>query len=415
MIMNKKLKYRLRFLLLIATVLIINTSFGQITIEGLYYLDKKPVSLEIRDGKIVSVQQLDKLSDENPCFYIAPGLIDNQVNGYGGVSFTFGGADLTETGIKKATEGLWSKGVTTYFPTLTSNSRETLLKNFVILAKSKDDPSLLGSVPGFHLEGPYISPIDGFRGAHPQKYVHNPDWKEFMDFYEASGENIITVTVAPEIEGALGFIRKCTDMGIIVALGHHNASKEIIDQAVLAGARTCTHLGNGCANMINRHANPLWPQLANDKLNISIICDGFHLRDEEIKTFYKIKGTNQTIITSDITSFSGLNPGKYMNEDGETIELTENGLLRYPAQNVLYGSATPINRGVVHIMEVTGCSLGEAIQMASTNPARLYGLDDRGEIAPGKRADLILFTIGERELEIKKTYVNGKLVFQAGH
>lgn len=148
-------------------------------------------------------------------------------------------------------------------------------------------------------------------------------------------------------------------------------------------------------------------------MNISIICDGFHLRDEEIKTFYSVKGPEKTIITSDITSFAGLHPGKYINEDGETIELLESGLLRYPAQNVLYGSATPINRGVVHIMNVTGCLLGEAIQMASTNPARLYKLTDRGELKPGMRADLILFEIGERELEIKKTYVTGQLVYDS--
>ena len=388
-------------------------SFSQTRIEGLYYPDKKPISVEIRDGKIVEVQSLNRLSDESQSLYLAPGLIDNQVNGYEGVSFAFGGAGLTAGGIKKVTESLWARGVTTYFPTLTTNSRETLLKNFTILAESKDDPALLGSIPGFHLEGPYISPVDGFRGAHPLKYVHDPDWNEFMSFYESSGRNILTVTVAPETEGALGFIRNCTDMGIVVALGHHNASKEIIDMAVLNGAKICTHLGNGCANMIDRHANPLWPQLANDELSISIICDGFHLRDEEIKTFYKVKGADRTIITSDVTGFAGLPPGEYINEDGDTVELTGEGLLHYPAQQVLYGSAIPINRGVVHIMKVAGCSLDEAIRMASVNPAKLYGLDDRGAIAPGKRADLILFSMGERELKIQKTYVEGKLVFES--
>lgn len=411
--MRKILKPQFLILLVLILIMVVNISLGQTKIEGLYYLDKKPVSIKIKDGKIVSIQHLDRLADESKSYFIAPGLIDNQVNGYGGVSFTFGGAELTADGIKKATRGLWTKGVTSYFPTLTTNSRETLLRNFAVLAKTKDDTELLGSIPGFHLEGPYISPIDGFRGAHPLKYVHQPDWNEFMTFYEASGRNILTVTVAPELDGAMEFIRNCTDMGITVALGHHNASKEIVDEAVLNGAKTCTHLGNGCANMINRHENPLWPQLANDQLMVGLICDGFHLRDEEIKTFYQVKGTDRTIITSDVTNFAGLEPGKYINEDGDTIELTKEGMLRYPAQNVLYGSASPINRGVDHIMEVTGCSLGDAIQMASTNPAKLYGLSDRGEIATGKRADLILFTIGDRELNIVKTYVNGKLVYDS--
>ena len=263
------------------------------------------------------------------------------------------------------------------------------------------------------MEGPYISSEDGYRGAHPLKYVRKPDGKEFLALYEASGRNILTVTIAPELDGAMEFIRKCTKLGIVVAIGHHNATKPVIDQAVMNGAKIATHLGNGCANMINRHVNPLWPQLANNQLMASIICDGFHLRDEEISVFYKVKGSEMTIITSDVTSYAGLPSGEYKNEEGETIELTKEGMLRYPAQNVLYGSASPISKGVARIIKVTGCQVSEAIMMASTNPAKLYGLTDRGSIEPGKRADIILFTIGESDLKIVKTYVSGNLVYEA--
>jgi len=144
----------------------------------------------------------------------------------------------------------------------------------------------------------------------------------------------------------------------------------------------------------------------------SIICDGFHLRDEEVAVFYKVKGPDQTIIISDVTSFATLPPGEYKNDDGETIELTNEGMLRLPVQNVLYGSASPISRGVARIMKITGCSLGEAIQMSTTNPAKLYGLNDRGILAPGKRADLILFEVRDTDLVIRKTYVEGKLVYE---
>jgi len=411
--MNYSFTLKIQQLIVFFLLLTMNIAFAQTKIEGLLYLNKKPVSVEIKDGKIVSVQQIAKLSNESHPVYIAPGLIDNQVNGFAGVSFCLAGGELNKEGIQKVTSELWKKGVTTYFPTLTTNSQEVLFKNFATLAKSKNDEALNGSIAGYHLEGPYISPEDGYRGAHPLKFVRKPDWKEFMELYEASGRNILTVTIAPELDGAMEFIRKCTTMGITVAIGHHNASKAIVDQAVLNGARIATHLGNGCANMINRHNNPLWSQLANNQLMASIICDGFHLRDEEIAVFYKVKGPEKTIITSDVTSFATLPPGEYKNEDGETIELTKEGMLRYPAQNVLYGSASPISIGVIHIMNVTGCTLGDAIQMASTNPAKLYGLTDRGTIAPGKRADLILFELSDSELVIKKTYVNGKLVYNA--
>lgn len=400
---------------MIFLTLTLNASFAQTIIEGLSYLDKTPVAVEIMDGKIVSVQRIVRLSDVSRPVYIAPGLIDNQVNGFAGVSFGFAGGELTKEGIVKATQELWKKGITSYLPTLTTNSQETLLKNFAILAASINDEALRGAIAGYHLEGPYISPEDGYRGAHPLKHVRKPDWNEFMQLYEASGRNILTVTLAPEVDGAMEFIRNCEALGVVVALGHHNAPQAVIDQAVLNGAKIATHLGNGCANMINRHLNPLWPQLSNDGLMISIICDGFHLRDEEMNVFYKVKGVEKTIITSDVTRFAALPAGEYLNEEGETIELTREGMLRYPAQNVLYGSASPLSVGVIRMMNATGCTLGEAIRMASSNPAQLYGLTDRGSIEPGKRADLILFTLGERELNIERTYVAGKLVYQAAH
>ena len=412
--MRSMLFTRFNLLIIFNLMTIINSSLAQTKIEGISYLTKKPVSVEIKDGKIVDIHQLEKLSDNSRQLYIAPGLIDNQVNGFAGISFCFAGGQLTKEGIVKATQELWKKGVTTYLPTLTTNTKEVMLRNLSLLAATKNEPALHGSIAGYHLEGPYISPVDGYRGAHPIKYVRKPDLSEFNQFYEASGRNILTITLAPELEGAMDFIRKCTEMGVVVAIGHHNANKEVVDLAVTNGARITTHLGNGCANTINRHLNPLWPQLANDKLMASIICDGFHLRDEEIAVFYKVKGPDNTIITSDVTSFASLPPGEYKNEEGETIELTKEGMLRLPAQNVLYGSASPISRGVARIMKITGCSLGDAIRMSSTNPAKLYGLNDRGEIKKGMRADLILFEIGESELQIKKTYIEGNLVYKTG-
>lgn len=355
---------------------------------------------------------MKKLPAGSERFIIAPGLIDNQVNGFAGVSFTFGGAELSAEGVKKATEALWKTGVTTYIPTLTTNSHDLLLKNFTVLGKAMNDPSLLGSIPGFHLEGPYISPVDGYRGAHPKSHVRKPDWNEFLLLNKAAGNKIIQVTLAPEMEGAMDFIDKCRAAGIIVALGHHNGSAEQVNAAIDHGARIATHLGNGCANMINRHLNPLWPQLADDRLMISIIGDGFHLNPEEIRVFYKVKGSDKTIITSDVTSYASLPPGKFLNEEGDTIELTPEGMVRYTAQNVLAGSASPVKKGMANVMKVTGCSLDEAIQMTSINPARLYGLSDRGEIMVGRRADLILFQLIKDEMVIRKTYVKGILVYE---
>ena len=352
--------------------------------------------------------------------YIAPGLIDIQVNGYNSVSFCLEGAEntsasdgnLTVSDVKKVTEGLWKEGVTTYFPTLTTNNQDLLLKNFGILAMAMDDPSQMGSIPGFHLEGPYISAVDGYRGAHPLEFVRKPDWNEFLQLYKASGEKILLITVAPEIEDAFEFIRKCRELGIVVSLGHHNGTAGQIKQAIDIGAGLATHLGNGCANMVNRHHNPIWPQLADNCLMISFIADGFHLPPEMLQVFYKTKGVENIIITSDITSYAGLPAGTYRIKSGQSVEKTVDGNLQFSGQEGgLYGSASPLRNGVAHIMKVTGCGLVNAIQMTTLNPALVHHLIDRGVLEAGKRADIILFTMEDEKMVIQKTIVGGKELY----
>jgi N-acetylglucosamine-6-phosphate deacetylase len=350
--------------------------------------------------------------------FISPGLIDIQVNGYNSVSFCLesaentseGNGSLTVSDVKKVTEGLWKEGVTTYFPTLTTNSQEVLKKNFGILAKAMNDPSQLGSIPGFHLEGPYISAVDGYRGAHPLEHVRKPIWNEFLELYKASGEKIILITVAPEVEDAYEFIRKCRELGIVVSLGHHNGTAGQIKQAIDNGAGLATHLGNGCAGSINRHLNPIWPQLADDRLKISFIADGFHLPAEMLQVFYKTKGVDNIVITSDITSYAGLPAGTYKIKDGKTVEKTADGNLWF-SEGGLYGSASPLRNGVAHIMKVLGCGLVNALRMTTLNPAFVLNLADRGVLEKGKRADLILFTLENEKMIIQKTIVAGKEVY----
>ncbi len=375
-------------------------------IEGLLYSDGNPVSLSLDKGKITKVSSLKK-DAETPKTYIAPGLIDIQINGYVGVDFS--GPDLTVEGVKKATKALWKAGVTSYYPTVITSDIERIKNNFAILAKAKEDPKIGPSIPGFHLEGPYISPIAGFRGAHLEKYIKAPDWAEFQELQKAAKGGIKLITLAPELEGAIPFIRKLVESGVTVSLGHHNGSSEDVALAVGAGAKLSTHLGNGCANEINRHNNPLWPQLSNDALTITIIADGFHLTREEVRTFYKTKGADKTILVSDALDLAGLPPGEYTRGE-RTLILTPN-VVKLPEENVLAGAASPISKCVGKVMEYTECSLKDAIQMASTNPAEFFALKDLGTIEPGKRADLILFTMENNEMVIERTYVAGELVY----
>ena len=291
-------------------------------------------------------------------------------------------------------------------PTLITNSHENLIRNFKILAESLRDPVLKDTIPGFHLEGPYISTEEGFYGCHPMEYIRKPSWDEFAQYQEAAEGNIIQVTISPETEGALEFIRRCNENNINVALGHTNASAHVIDLAVGSGARLSTHLGNGCANMIHRHNNPLWSQLADDRLTPTLIADGHHLLPEEIRVFYKVKGSDNIILTSDVTHLTGMNPGNYVYFGSEVV-LTADGLIKNPVLNCLAGASLPLSKGVGTMMSYTGCTPGEAIRMASSNAARIYGLDDRGVLAPGKRADIILFELKDKSIIIKETLKSG--------
>ena len=146
-------------------------------IKGLLYLDGNPVSIEIVDGKIANIRQISSQQDM-PKVYVAPGLIDIQINGYMGIDFS--DQNLTVEDMRKVTKTLYKEGVTSYLPTVTTRDQERLLKSFSLLAKVLDDTEIGKSIPGFHLEGPYISPIKGFRGAH-KSYIRNPNWNELQE------------------------------------------------------------------------------------------------------------------------------------------------------------------------------------------------------------------------------------------
>jgi N-acetylglucosamine-6-phosphate deacetylase len=378
-------------------------------IEAVHYITGKPVRLEIIDGIITKIEDIDVLKDNDETLVIAPGLIDNQINGYTNVDFS--GDNLTAEDFVKAAESIWRGGVTTFVPTLITSSNDLLIKNLRTLKNTCEQNDLVNrSVPGFHLEGPYISPEEGYRGCHPVQYIHKPSWEEFMIFQEAAGGKIIQVTIAPELEGAAEFIKKCTREGIIAGIGHTAATSEQITEAVDNGARLSTHLGNGCANMIHRHKNPLWAQLADDRLTASVIADGLHLLPEEMQVFYKVKGPDKIILISDVIYLSGMAPGKYSFLGSEVI-LNDEGMLLNTEQNCLAGASFPLKNGVENMVTLSGCSLWQAINMASSNVARILNLEERGNLYLGKRADLMLFKKEGQSLQIKNIWLNGTLVF----
>ncbi len=386
-----------------------NHEINSSVIEGIHYATGELVTIEVIDGLIDNIFIKDGMPSVGGNLIIAPGLIDNQINGYAGIDFS--GPALSAEDAIKAFTAILKNGVTTFLPTLITAGLSSMTRSLRVLSEVWEQDELFREcVPGFHLEGPFISSVDGFRGCHPLEFIRKPSVDEFRELQAASGNKIIQVTLAPEAEGAMDLIQYCVSAGIVVAMGHTNATSTQIREAADNGVRLSTHLGNGCANMIHRHNNPLWQQLADDRLTPSIIADGLHLLPEEINVFYKVKGPDNLILTSDIVYLAGMEPGKY-SYLGTDVLLTDSGMLMDTVHNCLAGASFPLVKGVETMMDFTGCSLAQAINMASRNVARIYNLDDRGVLAEGKRADLILFEMDRYRINIRKTYINGRLVF----
>lgn len=399
-------KYLNIFLILIFNFSIVSPQAEQLIIKGI--LPDKNVTLEIliQNGIIKKIDTV-AFAEVKEKYFIAPGLTDIQINGYLGVDFT--GPNLNPNEIKNVVNALYKDGITSFLPTIITSDNETIIENFKVLNEALENPEVSRSIPGFHLEGPFISPLKGFRGAHLEKYIQKPDWDLFLKFQSAANNKIKLVTLAPEIPGAIDFIKMLSENNIIVSLGHHNGNSEQIEAAVNAGAVLSTHLGNGCANEIDRHNNPIWPQLSNDKLSISIIADGYHLTKDEVRTFYKVKGNDKTILISDELDLAGLEPGEYIRGERKVL-LTEN-VVKFPEENVLAGAASSIKKGIENMVKFTGCKLSEAVKLATENPAELLKLNSIGKLEVGKRANIILFDFIDGKIIIQKTYVDGELVF----
>ncbi|MEP7339131.1 MAG: amidohydrolase family protein, partial [Acidobacteriota bacterium] len=207
---------------------------------------------------------------------LAPGFVDLQINGYGGIDFN--DASTTTEQIVAAMQALWRTGVTSFCPTVITESSEHISKCLANLLRAADEsPEFARAMLGIHLEGPFISPEDGPRGAHPRGHVRPPDWEQFRHWQEAARGQIRIVTLSPEWPESFDFIEKAAASGVIVAIGHTAATPAQIACAVQAGVKMSTHLGNGSHARIDRHPNYIWEQLANDALWASFIVDGHHL------------------------------------------------------------------------------------------------------------------------------------------
>ena len=365
----------------------------------------KSEALTLRNGLLVNISETEVRADG---LFVGPGLIDLQINGINGIDFN--NPSLSQEDFVKATRYLLSKGVTTFLPTVITNSDENILNILHIIHQAcLSDPIVDTCVWGIHLEGPFISPKNGAKGAHDEKYIKPPDWQLFNKFQEASGGRIKLVTIAPEWEGSCSFIKNCRDRGILVAIGHSLADSEQISSAVKAGASISTHLGNGVPLQLQRHPNIIWDQLAADELYACIITDGIHIPDAFIKVVLKNKG-KAALIVSDATCFAGMPPGEYENHIGGTVILDrEKRVSVKGSPGLLAGAAKSLLENVENLISHNLSSLSDSWQMASTNVREMLlknspGFDDQN--------DKVLFHLNGGEIEIEKVIKNGVIVYE---
>jgi N-acetylglucosamine-6-phosphate deacetylase len=361
-----------------------------------HYATGKPLTVSIENGRITAIGD----SDQKPEQWVSPAFFDPQINGCLGISFN--SPSLTAEQVRTVADECRKHGIGAFCPTLITGSFDALRHGFDTLAKALDaDAELARRMPCFHLEGPYLSGEDGPRGAHPREHARDPDWDEFRRWQDAAGGRIRMVTLAPERAGAIPFIEMLTASGVVVAIGHTAATGAQIRDAVKAGARTSTHIGNGCHAVLPRHDNYVWEQLACDDLWASIISDGHHLPATVVKCVIRIKGAGRTLITSDASSLAGLPPGKYR-EWGTDLEVLPGGKVVVANTPYLAGSGHFTDVCVANAARFAGVSLAEAIDMASARPRQLLG-QTVTKIAVGEQADLVLFDWEEGgELKVRE-------------
>ena len=318
-----------------------------------------------------------------PQRYTGPGLVDIQLNGYAGVSFNDQANMFSADDLHKVRKALARRGVVATLPTFITDDFEHILQRCKLYAKHLDQDLDLGrTFPKLHIEGPMISPVEGSRGAHPVEYCQIPaDSPDFLDrLLEASGNRIGIITVAPELPGAIDLIRRGTAARVTMAIGHCNPSNDDIAAAIDAGAKMCTHLGNGSHQILPRLNNYIQMQLTADELFASFIPDGHHIPFFTLKNFLRAKTTDRSVLTTDAISAAEMGPGRYRLGNNAEVEVLENGFCQIPGQQNLAGSALTLDMGIINVVKYCDVDWETALTMASTLPAQLVGIEIPQEV-----------------------------------
>ena len=330
--------------------------------------------------------------------WIAPGFIDVQINGGHGIDLTTQPDRIDELGSL-----LVRYGVTAFVPTIITCSpaaRQAALDAW----RHRDDQPAAAVPLGIHFEGPMLSPER--RGAHPVAMLVAPSTDLVADWGPDSG--VLLATVAPELPGALDVVETLTRRGIVVSLGHTDASAEQFAAGLAAGATYVTHLFNAMRPFNHRDPGPIGSTLADDKVVAGLICDGIHVDPVAVRMAWRALGPSRLNLITDAVDALGLDTGG-TSRIGD-VEVTTGAAGVRTADGVLAGSNLALDQAVRNLVAFTGCPVVEALATVTSTPADVFHLTDRGRLSVGARADV---TVLDTSLDVIATIVGGELAWSS--
>ena len=333
---------------------------------------------------------------------VTPGLIDTHIHGIGG----FGPDDCTPEATLGMSEKLARFGVTGFLPTLYAGKPEKMEKEAATVAEAIGKETG-ARILGINLEGPFLNPAKC--GAQDPKALTCPDPSVFKAIAEACKGHAKAMTIAPELNGLEGIIPIAKEQGVVLLMGHTDATYDQALHAIDLGVLHATHTFNAMSNLVNRNPGVVGAVLLHDQIHCELIADGVHVNKDLVAFTVKTKPDDKVILITDSLKPTSLGPGRYV-ANGDQVVLGERGAFvmeKNPA--VLCGSALTLNAAVRNVAAWTG-DIAKAVRMATANPAEVYGFKDLGVLAKGKLADIAVF---DENFNATDVFVGGIPVFKA--
>lgn len=300
------------------------------------------------------------------------GYCDLQVNGYGGIDYNQD--DLTAEQLRASCEKLRADGVAAVLATFITEDVATMAHRIQRLVKLRDrDPLAKEIIAGIHIEGPFLSPVDGYRGAHPRDAIRPAEVDTMHRLLDAGQGLVRLITLAPECDAGFKTIRYLAQQGLVISAGHTDASREQLQGALDAGLSMFTHLGNGCPLMMHRHDNIIQRALSlADRLWLCFIADGVHVPFPVLRNYLRLAGARAIVVT-DAMSAAGLGPGRH--QIGRWDLLVGDDLAVWaPDRSHLVGSAMTMPQAAANLSKALGLSAKQIERLTSTNPRRAIAL-----------------------------------------